>query len=132
MTAPMFFKQGGGITETERGISGQLLDAKGQPVVGGFAIAYRNSDIQRLPDFVSTVTNANGEYTLYLPAGGTYYVAARLHGWDMPRPGEPYGRYDGEELKPIRVPGKGFVSDITINMRPFEGTYKEGMNMRPY
>ncbi len=132
INAPMFFKQGGGIQVTERGVTGVLLDADKKPVVGGFATAYRNSDIQRLPDFVSTVTNDKGEFTLYLPAGGTYYLAARLHGWDMPRPGEAYGRYDGDELKPLRVPGKGFVDGIVINMQPFSGTYKEGMNMRPY
>ncbi len=132
MTAPMFFKQGGGIKVTERGISGILVNAESKPVTGGFAIAYRNSDIQRLPDFVSTVTNDKGEFTLYLPAGGTYYLAARLHGWDMPRPGEPYGKYDGDELKAVRVPGKGFVEGIRINMLPFTGTYKEGMNKRPY
>ncbi len=132
MTAPMFFKQGGGATVTDRGVTGVLLDTEGKPVVGGFAIAYKDKDIQRLPDYASTVTNDKGEFTLYLPVGGTYYLAARLHAWDMPRPGEPYGKYDGEELKPVKVPGAGFVKGITMVMKPFTGTYKEGMNKRPY
>ncbi len=132
MTAPMFFKQGGEITVTEIGISGVLVDQNGNPVPGSFAIAYTNDDIQRLPDFASGLTNDKGEFILYLPKGGVYYLAARFHAWDMPRPGEPYGKYDGDMIKPITVPDKGFVKGIKIVMEPFTGEYKEGMNKRPF
>jgi hypothetical protein len=132
MTAPMFFKQGGAATVTETGIAGVLVNAAGQPMPGGFAIAYTTSDIQRLPDFASSLTNEKGEFILYLPKGGEYYLAARMHAWDMPRPGELYGKYDGDIVTPIQVPQKGFVKGIRMVMKPFTGEYKEGMNKRPF
>jgi hypothetical protein len=132
MTAPMFFKQGGAVTVTDTGISGVLVNQGGKPLSGGFAIAYTTKDIQRLPDYASTITNEKGEFTIYLPKGGEYYLAARIHAWDMPRPGEPYGKYDGDVVTPIKVPNKGFVKGIKMVMKPFEGEYKEGMNKRPF
>lgn len=132
MTAPMFFKQGKGAAETETGIIGVLVDANGKPMPGGFAIAYTTADIRRLPDFASTLTNEKGEFTLYLPKGGEYYLAARMHAWDMPHPGEPYGKYDGDVITPIQVPDKGFVKGIKMVMQPFAGVYKKGMNKRPF
>lgn len=131
MVAPMFFKQGLGAAATETGITGILVDSDGNPLPGGFAIAYTNNDIQRLPDFASSLTNEKGEFTLYLPQGGEYYLAARMHAWDMPRPGELYGKYDGAVITPLQVPNKGFIKGIKIVMVPFTGVYKEGMNRRP-
>ncbi len=132
MNAPMFFKQGGGVLATEQGIRGVLTDAQDKPQAGAFAIAYSNSDIKRLPDFASSLSNEKGEFTLYLPKGGEYYLAARLHAWDMPRNGEPYGKYDGKVITPIQVPNKGFVEGIKMTLLPFTGEYKEGMNKRPF
>lgn len=132
MAAPMFFKQGGIINVTETGITGVLVDSAGKPLPGGFAIAYTSNDIQRLPDYASGLTNDKGEFTLYLPQGGEYYLAARMHAWDMPRPGELYGKYDGEVITPIKVPNKAFVKGIKMVMEPFTGVYKEGMNNRPF
>ena len=132
MGAPMFFKQGLGAVATAQGIRGVLIDAAGKPQAGAFAIAYNNSDIKRLPDFASSLTNEKGEFTLYLPEAGEYYLAARLHAWDMPRTGEPYGKYDGEVITPIQVAEKEFVEGIKMVMTPFEGEYKEGMNKRPF
>lgn len=132
MTAPMFFKQGTPAAASETGISGVLVDTDGKPMPGGFAIAYTSKDIQRLPDYASSLTNGKGEFTLYLPKGGEYYLAARMHAWDMPRPGELYGKYDGDVITPIKVPNKGFVKGIKMVMEPFTGAYKEGMNKRPF
>ena len=92
----------------------------------------RDANIKRLPDFASTLSNAKGEFTLYLPEAGEYYLAARLHAWDMPRTGEPYATYDGKVITPIAVPDKSFVKGITMALKPFAGEYKEGMNKRPF
>jgi len=132
MKAPMFFKQGGMVNVTETGIQGVLVNSEGKPMPGGFAIAYTDNDIQRLPDYASTLTNEKGEFTLYLPKGGEYYLAARMHAWDMPRPGELYGKYDGDVITPLQVPDKGFVKGIRMVMQPFTGEYREGMNKRPF
>lgn len=132
MKAPMFFKKDLTETRTDTGVRGVLLDAHDKPVAGGFAIAYTDDNLQRLPDFASTLTNQKGEFTLYLPQGGSYYLAARIHAWDMPREGELYGKYGGENPLAMKVADKSFVEGIEIRMTPFSGTYKEMKNQRPF
>ncbi len=132
MKAPMFFKKDLSETRTETGIRGVLLDMQGNPVAGGFAIAYSNDNLQRLPDFASTLTNQKGEFTLYLPQGGRYYLAARIHAWDMPRSGELYGKYGGVNPTAMDVVDNSFIEGITIRMAPFSGTYKEMKTQRPF
>lgn len=132
MKAPMFFKKDLAETRTDTGVRGVLRDAQGKPVPGGFAIAYTDNNLQRLPDYASTLTNQQGEFTLYLPAGGQYFLAARIHAWDMPREGELYGKYGGENPVAMEVADKSFVEGVEIRMAPFSGTYKEMKNQRPF
>jgi len=132
MKAPMFFKKSLVEKVTTTGIRGTLLDKAGKPVPGSFAIAYNEADLQRLPDFASTLSDGQGQFTIYLPEGGTYYLAARVHAWDMPRPGELYGRYGGKHPLPVKVVENNFVEGLTIILGPFDGEYKPGKSRRPY
>ncbi len=132
LKAPMFFKKDLVETRTDTGIRGVLIDTQGKPVPGGFAIAYTDDNLQRLPDFASTLTNQKGEFTLYLPRGGSYYLAARIHAWDMPREGELYGKHGGENPLAMKIKDNSFIEGITIEMAPFSGTYKEMKNQRPF
>lgn len=131
MKAPMFFKRMAG-EETDTGISGVLVDQAGKPVMGGFAMAYSDPQMKRLPDYASTLSDQQGRFTIYLPQGGSYYLAARIHAWDMPSPGEPYGKYGGDEPTKIDVASGNFVNDVKIVMSPFSGTYKPGKSRRPF
>lgn len=132
MKAPMFFKKSVVDMATDTGIRGTLVDRQGRPVPGAFATAYVNSDVRRVPDFVSTLTDPDGQFTLYLPEGGAYYLAARIHAWDMPRPGEPYGRVGGETPDPVKVEKGSFVEGIRIVMEPFTGEYKPGKGRQTF
>ncbi|AMV71063.1 hypothetical protein JCM30471_28820 [Desulfuromonas carbonis] len=132
MRAPMFFKKGSMDQETRTGIHGVLVDGEGNPVSGGFAMAYLDDNLQRLPDFPSTLSNERGEFTIYLPKGGTYYLGGRIHVWDMPRPGEPYGKFGGEPPTPVTVADDTFVDGIRIVLTPFTGTYEPGKSRRPF
>lgn len=132
MKAPMFFKKAVVDMATDTGIRGVLVDRLGKPVPGAFATAYVNSDVRRVPDFVSTLTDPDGQFTLYLPEGGSYYIAARIHAWDMPRPGEPYGRVGGETPDPIQVNKGSFVEGMRIVMEPFTGEYKPGKGRQTF
>lgn len=51
-------------------IEGIILDAEGNPFMGGFVIAYPHG-------YLSKRTKADGKFTLYLPQGGEYSLAAR-------------------------------------------------------
>ncbi len=129
--APMFFKKGVVESQTDTGIRGKLLDDSGNPVPGGFATAYVDSEMRRLPDFVSTLSDENGNFVLYLPEAGTYYLGARIRAWDMPRTGEPYGRVGGDEPQPVVVEQDLFFEWVIIKMLPFKGLYKPGQSRRP-
>lgn len=132
MKAPMFFKTRVVDRETTTGIRGILADAAGKPVMGGFAMAYADPEMKRLPDFASTLSDEQGRFTIYLPEGGTYYLAARIHAWDMPSQGEPYGKYGGTQASPVTVATDRFVEGIRIEMAPFTGTYQPGKSKRPF
>jgi hypothetical protein len=131
MKAPMFFKRMAG-EETDTGISGVLVDQVGKPVMGGFAMAYSDKEMKRLPDYASTLSDEQGRFTIYLPQGGSYYLAARIHAWDMPNPGEPYGKYGGEDPSKVDVASGKFIKDVKIVMSPFSGVYKPGKSRRPF
>lgn len=131
MKAPMFFKRMAGET-TDTGIHGVLVDPSGKPVMGGFAMAYVDREMKRLPDYASTLSDEQGRFTIYLPEGGDYYLAARLHAWDMPTPGEPYGKLGGDNPEAIKVRTGSFVEGVKIVMTPFAGEYKPGKSRRPF
>jgi hypothetical protein len=132
MKAPMFFKSRVVDRETATGIHGTLVDQAGKPVMGGFAMAYADPEMKRLPDFASTLSDEQGHFTIYLPEGGTFYLAARIHAWDMPAPGEPYGKYGGATGVPVSVATDQFVEGIRIEMAPFAGPYQPGKSRRPF
>lgn len=132
MKAPMFFKSRVVEQKTDTGISGVLVDAAGKPVMGGFAMAYSDKEMKRLPDFASTLSDEQGRFTIYLPQGDSYYLAARIHAWDMPTPGEPYGKYGGDVPVLVKVDSGQFVKDVQIVMTPFAGAYKPGKSRRPF
>jgi hypothetical protein len=132
MKAPMFFKSRVVDRETATGIHGTLVDQAGKPVMGGFAMAYADPEMKRLPDFASTLSDEQGHFTIYLPEGGTFYLAARIHAWDMPAPGEPYGKYGGATVLPVNVATGQFVEGIRIEMAPFAGPYQPGKSRRPF
>jgi len=131
MKAPMFFKKMVVETESDTGFRGRLVDSGGQPVMGGFAMAYRDPEMKRLPDYASTLSDRDGRFTLYLPEGGTFYLAARVHAWDMPRPGEPYGIY-GTPAEALQVETGTFREGLDITMTPFTGAYEPGKSKRPF
>ena len=132
MKAPMFFKTQVVDHETPTGIRGVLVDQGGQPVMGGFAMAYADPEMKRLPDYASTLSDEQGRFTIFLPSGGTFYLAARIQAWDMPTPGEPYGKYGGEKALPVTVATEQFVGGIRIEMAPFTGAYQPGKSKRPF
>ncbi len=95
-------------------------------------MAYADKEMKRLPDYASTLSDEQGRFTIYLPEGGRYYLAARLHAWDMPTPGEPYGKFGGENPTLVKVDTGKFVKNVQILMSPFAGEYKPGKSQRPF
>ena len=128
MNNPMFFKRDIASLETDTAIRGQIVDKAGKPVYGAFCMAYNNADLKRLPDYVSTLSDSDGHFTIYFPQGGSYYLSARMQVYDMPHPGEPYGRIE----TPVSVEKGTSRDDVTITLEPFAGEYQSGKSRRPF
>lgn len=127
LTEPLFF-QGLSVSErvTNQGITGRLLDENGVHIPGTFAMAYKDDDMYRLPDFASTVSDDDGNYTIYLPKGGRYWIAARTYSMRVPDQGEPFGRYEGSDDHSVVVKDDEFLKDIDITLKPYDGDPPEG------
>ena len=124
---PMFFQ---GLTAaqkaTDTGIKGQLLDENGEHVPGTFVMAYVDDDMQRAPDFASTLTDDEGFYTLYVPRGGRYWLAARFYAMKTPQKDEPFARYEGSPDHSVVVEDGEFLVGIDLTLRPYDGDSSGG------
>ncbi len=85
------------------GIEGRILDADGKPVVNARVHVYDHIQMSERPKFVSSPTGPDGKYIVYLPRGGTYYLAARDKFGGPPKVGDLYGRYDKGTIEPSGV-----------------------------
>ena len=55
--------------EESRRVEGRILDKNDRPVQDAYVFARREKNEPRLPDYISAWSDAEGRYTLYLPAG---------------------------------------------------------------
>lgn len=85
------------------GIEGRILDADGKPVANARVHVYDHIQMSERPKFVSSPTGPDGRYIIYLPKGGTYYLAARDKFGGPPKVGDLYGRYDKGTIEPSGV-----------------------------
>jgi hypothetical protein len=53
-------------------ISGKVVDRTGMPVQDVYVFANRKMGVKEFPDYISGWTNAQGAYTIYVPAGNYY------------------------------------------------------------
>jgi hypothetical protein len=90
-------------TQSKTGISGTIYDAEGKPVAGARVHVYDHVQMSERPKFVSSPTGPDGKYIIYLPKGGTYYLAARDKFGGPPKVGDLYGRYDRGTIEPSAV-----------------------------
>jgi hypothetical protein len=124
---PMFFQ---GLTATDKvtdtGVKGKMLDENGEHVPGTFVMGYVDDDMQRAPDFASTLTDDEGNYTLYLPKGGQYWLAGRFYAMKMPQPKEPFARYEGSSDHSVMVEKGQFLEGIDLVLRPYDGDSSMG------
>jgi hypothetical protein len=93
----------GDVDASKTGLAGQILDSDGQPVEAARVHVYDHVQMSERPKFVSEKTGPDGRYLIYLPAGGTYYLAARDKFGGPPKLGDLYGRYDKGTIEPSAV-----------------------------
>jgi hypothetical protein len=118
VTQPMLLKEGS-LSAGDTGFTGRLVDGRGRPVAGAFVLAYRDGDFRRMPDFTSPAAGIDGLFTLYLPDGGRYCLAARTRSRGQPVAGELYGML-GEGETGCRQVRQGELLDVgSIVLTPY-------------
>ena len=55
---------------------GRVIDKEGVPVANAYVFAHKTKEIDYVPEYLSAWTDEGGNYTLYLPAGGSFYVGS--------------------------------------------------------
>jgi len=105
-------------TTTRTGLTGFVTDIDGQPVEGARVHVYDHVQMSERPKFVSEKTGADGAYIVYLPVGGTYYLAARDKFGGPPKIGDLYGRYDQGTIEPsaVVVRDEEILKDVNITV----------------
>ncbi|TLM67243.1 MAG: carboxypeptidase regulatory-like domain-containing protein [Deltaproteobacteria bacterium] len=93
----------GDVAATRTGLAGRIVDSDGKPVEGARVHVYDHVQMSERPKFVSEKTGPDGRYLISLPAGGTYYIAARDKFGGPPKLGDLYGRYDQGTIEPSAV-----------------------------
>lgn len=108
----------GDVDATKTGLAGMVLDSDGQPVEGARVHVYDHVQMSERPKFVSEKTGPDGRYLIYLPAGGTYYLAARDKFGGPPKLGDLYGRYDKGTIEPsaVVVTENELLQDVDITV----------------
>jgi len=103
---------------TQTGLSGCVTDSDGNPVAGARVHVYDHVQMSERPKFVSEKTGPDGRYLLYLPEGGTYYLAARDKFGGPPKIGDLYGRYDQGTIEPsaVVVPEGEILQNVDITV----------------
>ncbi|GAB4433689.1 MAG: hypothetical protein OHK0040_04390 [bacterium] len=99
-------------------ISGYIFDADGKPVQNARVHVYDHVQMSERPKFVSSPTGPDGKYSIALPKGGTYYLAARDKFGGPPKVGDLYGRYDRGTIEPsgISIRDNEVLENINITV----------------
>lgn len=99
-------------------ISGYIFDADGKPVQNARVHVYDHVQMSERPKFVSSPTGPDGKYSIALPRGGTYYLAARDKFGGPPKVGDLYGRYDKGTIEPsgVVIKDNEHLADINITI----------------
>lgn len=93
----------GDVEVSKTGLAGTITDSDGQPAEGTRVHVYDHVQMSERPKYVSEKSGPDGRYLVYLPAGGTYYLAARDKFGGPPKLGDLYGRYDKGTIEPSAV-----------------------------
>lgn len=106
--------------EWSTAIAGTVRDADGHPVEGARVHVYTYVQMSERPKYVSERTGPDGKYIVFLPKGGTYYLAARNRFGGPPRIGDLYGRYDEGSIDPTGVVVKEGTRRENIDITVFK------------
>jgi hypothetical protein len=57
-------------------VTGRVVDAQEKPLPNAYGYAHSTRDVDGLPEYISTWTDEEGSYVLYIPLGRKYFLGA--------------------------------------------------------
>jgi hypothetical protein len=102
-----------------QGVKGVIRGRDGLPVQHAYAFAYKDQRMVGKPDYVSEWTREDGAYTIHVQEPGVYYIGARTGYMGVPRPDEPYGRYEGSRDHKVTVRDGEFTGAVDVTLTRF-------------
>lgn len=100
-------------------LTGQVVDARGEPVAGLHVFAYRERVIGHdRPAALSAATGADGRFKVNFAEAGIYYIGARQYYGDSPAPGELFGMYEESSDHGLKV--EAGMESIRIEVAPID------------
>jgi len=57
-------------------VQGRVLGKDGNPIANAYVFANKTKEFEYVPEFLSASTGINGNFTLYLPSGGKFFIGA--------------------------------------------------------
>jgi hypothetical protein len=55
---------------------GRVVDSEGKPLADVYVFAHSSEDIEFVPEYISAWTDESGNYIVYLPSKGSYFVGS--------------------------------------------------------
>ena len=109
---------GTGVVGQEPGFSGVVRDREGSPVPGLHVFAYLEPEMgHHQPAAISSQTDAQGRYRIFLPGPDRYYIGARDGFGDSPAPGELFGFYEGTADHSLTFTAGQFREGLDITVK---------------
>ena len=106
-------------TKTDTMLTGRVETSEGEAVSGVYVFAFLDSRMIGKPVHMSSATDNDGSFELYLSDAGTYYIGARSAFGGPLEPGEWIGTYDARADHSVQV-AHGAKDDLgVITVREF-------------
>lgn len=108
-----------GVIGGETGFTGKLLGPDQQPVAAAYALAYRDRNFRRMPDYSSAAAAEDGRFLMYIDEPGRYCLVARQGTRGQPHQGELYGLLGNGDAS-CRDVKKGQILDVgEFHLKPY-------------
>ncbi len=99
------------------GISGTIVDLRGDPVEGAIVFAYITETMTGIPPFTAYRTGKDGRYIITVDKGGQYFLRVRdVYGGGPPVPGAIMGGYGEEKPAAVTVKTGEVTGGLTIKV----------------
>jgi hypothetical protein len=94
-------------------LTGRIRNVDGKPVEGAEVFIYSSAQVRRTADFISSPSDTEGRYTIFLPAGTYWCVARWRKGGARFGPLMPGDKHSGEPME-IEVSRGASPADFTV------------------